>query len=457
MLPVDTPSSLGRRPALPERARPLLPHDIIPAGRGTAAGQSVPHLTRDSDPSGHSDARFDAQDCASPEAPHLRITYIVTTASPIGGAQIHVRDLASAVLAQGHEPSVITSGTGPFIDDLRKLGIPVVVLRHLSVPIHPIRDLRALREIHAALADLRPELLATHSSKAGILGRLAGRSLRVPVVFTVHGWAFTPGVPAMQAVVYRQVERLVGPLASKIITVSEFDRRLGLAARIAGADRMVTVHNGMPDVSEDLRAQPGRVPPRLVMVARFGAQKDHPTLFRALAGLRDEAWELDLIGDGPLMGEMKSLAATLGLAGRARFMGQRTDVARILSEAQLSLLATNWEGFPLSILESMRAGLPVVASAVGGIGESVRDEENGYLVPRGDVEQLRDRVSRLLRSPDLRIRMGMNGRRRFEGDFTLEHSVGRTLAVYRDVLAAGDGRHGRSRDVQLSSESPTLR
>lgn len=364
----------------------------------------------------------------------MRIVYIVTTASPIGGAQIHVRDLAAAVSAQGHSPSVITSGSGPFIDDLRRLGIPVVVLRHLSVPIHPLRDWRALREIHAALEELRPELLATHSSKAGILGRLAGRSLRVPVVFTVHGWAFTPGVPPMHAAVYRQLERLVGPLASKIITVSEFDRRLGLAARIADEDRMVTVHNGMPDVPEKLRADPGRTPARLVMVARFGVQKDHPTLFRALARLQNHPWELDLIGDGPLRGEMESLAASLGLGARVRFLGQRTDVDQLLADAQISLLVTNWEGFPLSILESMRAGLPVVASSVGGIGESVRDEENGYLVPRGEVEQLRERIERLLKSPGLRARMGAAGRTRFEQDFTLDHSVNRTLAVYRDVL-----------------------
>jgi glycosyltransferase involved in cell wall biosynthesis len=254
-------------------------------------------------------------------------------------------------------------------------------------------------------------------------------------VFTVHGWAFTPGVPPLHAAVYRQVERLVGPLASRIITVSEFDRRLGLAAGIAGEDRLVTVHNGMPDVAPSLRANPGRTPVRLAMVARFGAQKDHPTLLRALAKLQDHAWELDLIGDGPLRAETESLATALGLDSRVRFLGQRTDVDQVLANAQVSLLVTNWEGLPLSILESMRAGLPVVASSVGGIGESLRDEENGYLVPRGDVERLRDRIERLLVSPELRARMGANGRTRFEQAFTLDHSVNRTLAVYRDVLA----------------------
>lgn len=364
----------------------------------------------------------------------MRIVYIITKASPIGGAQIHVRDLAAAVAAQGHSPTVITSGSGTFIDDLRQLEIPVLVLRHLTTPIRPLSDLRALGEVRSALATLNPDLIAAHSSKAGILARLAARSLRVPVVFTVHGWAFTPGVPPLQAALYRQVERLVGPLASRIITVSEYDRRLGLAARVAPEDRLVTVHNGMPDVPPELRADPARSPARLVMVARYGAQKDHPTLLRALADLRQHPWELDLIGDGPSMGQTEALATELGLAGRVRFLGQRTDVDRILAAAQVSLLVTNWEGFPLSILEAMRAGLPVVASSVGGVAESVRDGESGYLIPRADVPHLRDRIERLLTDPALRARLGAAGRARFVRDFTLSASVARTLGVYRAAL-----------------------
>jgi len=226
---------------------------------------------------------------------------------------------------------------------------------------------------------------------------------------------------------------MVGPLASKIITVSEFDRRLALDAGIARPTRVVTVHNGMPDVPADLRADPMRVPVRLVMVARFQPQKDHPTLLRALAGLTDRPWELDLVGDGPLMGDMQALAATLGIAGRVRFLGQRQDVDRILAQAHAFLLVSNWEGFPLSILEAMRAGLPVVASDVGGISESVRDGETGYVVPRGGVEPLRERIGRLLLDPGLRACLGGRGRALYEREFTLDRMVARTLAVYEEV------------------------
>jgi glycosyltransferase involved in cell wall biosynthesis len=365
----------------------------------------------------------------------VRITYIVTRADPIGGVQIHIKDLAAAAQARGHTVAVLCGGGGPFIDALRAQQTPAVVLQNLIVPIGPVRDVQALRDIHGLLKQLKPDLLAVHSAKAGVLGRLAGWSLGIPVVLTAHGWTFTPGIPPLQAAGYRIIERLVGPLSSKIIAVSEFDRRLALAHRIVPADRIVTVHNGMPDIAPQLRAEPGRTPPRLIMVARLGAQKDHPTLLRALAGLQDHPWELDLVGEGPLMGQMKALAASLGIGGRVRFLGQRMDVDQLLAGAQAGVLATNWEGFPLSILESMRAGLPVVASSVGGIDEAIRDGDTGYLVPRGDVEALRDRLGRLLTAPELRARMGSSGRALFEEQFTLDRSVHKTLDVYQDVIA----------------------
>jgi glycosyltransferase involved in cell wall biosynthesis len=364
----------------------------------------------------------------------VKIAYLVTRADPIGGAQIHVRDLAAAMQAHGHTPIVITSGQGPFVDSLRANGTRAIVLEHLCGPIAPLRDLRALGEIRAVLNELRPDLLAAHSSKAGILGRLAGRTLNIPTVFTVHGWAFTPGVPPMKASFYRRIERVVGPLSRMIICVSEFDRRLGLDAHITAADRIVTVHNGMPDIAPHLRGDPGRSPARLVMVARHGPQKDHPTLLRALAGLRELEWEIDLIGDGPLMKETEAMAASLGIADRVHFLGQRMDVAEIVARSQVSLLVTNWEGFPLSILEAMRANLPVVASAVGGIEESVRDGETGFLVPRGDVNALRDRIRRLLADASLRRRLGDAGRAYFQERFTLEHFVSKTYEVYQHVL-----------------------
>ena len=131
---------------------------------------------------------------------------------------------------------------------------------------------------------------------------------------------------------------------------------------------------------------------------------------------------------------MQALASRLGIGHRVHFLGQRMDVHQILAQAQISLLVTNWEGFPLSILESMRAGLPVIASRVGGIYEAVDEGETGYLVARGEVIQLQERIAYLLADSELRQRLGSNGRNRFLQNFTLTEAVSKTVAVYRDVL-----------------------
>jgi glycosyltransferase involved in cell wall biosynthesis len=381
----------------------------------------------------------------------MHIAFLVTRADPIGGAQIHVRDLATELQRQGHAVTVLLSGSGPFVDDLRGRGIPVLVLRNLVNPIRPYRDLQALREVVTTLKRLHPDLITAHGAKVGILGRLASRMLGIPLVVTVHGWACAPGTPRVQAAWSRWLERSIGPLASKVITVSEFDRRFGLDTRLVAERRVVTVHNGMPDIPLELRADPGRSPARLVMVARFEPQKDHGTLLQALGGLRELPWTMDLIGDGPLRPTMESLAASLGIADRVHFLGQRRDVDRLLSLSQVGLLVSNWEGFPLSILEAMRAGLPVVATGVGGVAEAIDDGRTGYVVPPGQPDVLRDRIQRLLVSPALRVELGTKGRSRYEQAFTLTQLVSRTLGVYDEVLR---GRNSAKRaDLSKSAAS----
>jgi glycosyltransferase involved in cell wall biosynthesis len=190
----------------------------------------------------------------------------------------------------------------------------------------------------------------------------------------------------------------------------------------------------MPDIPLEQRADPSRLPVRLAMIARFEPQKDHVTLLQALAGLKHEAWHLDLIGDGPLLPQARELSRRLGLDERIQFWGQRMDVAARLADSQVALLITKWEGFPRSILEAMRAGLPVIASAVGGVAESVRDGDTGFTVPREDVGALQERLLKLLANPDLRCRMGRRARERYEQEFMLASTVSRTLAVYHEIL-----------------------
>ncbi len=360
----------------------------------------------------------------------MRIAFVVTRSDSIGGAQVHVQDLAVALRAARHEAIVLSGHGGPFAAELAARGIPHYPLRHLVRPILPWRDVAALLEIRRYLTWLRPDLISAHSSKAGWLCRLAGAELGIPVLFTAHGWSFTTGVPPLQALLYRWAERLTANLADRIITVSEHDHQLALRHRVVSPARLVTVHNGMPDIAPALRAQPDRCPARLVTIARLEPQKDHATLLRALAQLRTAAWELDIIGDGPLRSRTAALAAELGIGDRVRFLGARRDIAEQLAEHEVFLLISHWEGFPRSILEAMRAGLPVIASDVGGVRESVVDGETGFVIPPTDVAALRGRLEPVLNDPSLRLRLGAAGRARYERHFTFDHMLAETLAVY---------------------------
>jgi len=365
----------------------------------------------------------------------MRIAFIISRSDDIGGAQIHVRDLSAALRARGVEAVVLGGLDGELGDQLRDRKVPFYPLRHLHRVVRPREALKAVLEIRRLLREIRPDIVSTHSTTAGIFGRIAARSLGIPVLFTAHGWGFTDGRPLVQRIVFWLAEWAAAPLAAQIITVCDSDLQAAIRSRLTRRARLVAIPNAMPEVSESLRARPESDPPKIVMVARLSSWKDQPTLLRALAQLRHLDWELELVGDGPRRQELETLADSLGIASRVRFAGYCADVPARLAEAQLFVLATKWEGFPRSILEALRAGLPVIASAVGGVRESVREGETGFVTPAEDVDALRDRLSTLLSDPRQRARMGAAARALYEKRFSLERLIAETMAVYDSVLA----------------------
>lgn len=362
----------------------------------------------------------------------MRVMFVVTRGDSIGGAQVHVRDLATRVAADGGEAHVVTGVPGPLTAQLTTAGVPWTICPGLLREIDPLRDVQAVRALADIIRTVRPDVVSTHSSKAGIVGRLAARMARIPVIFTAHGWAFTGGVPEPRRTVYRQIERACAPLAAAIVCVSAHDGELARRAGIAPG-RVRVVHNGMPDIDPALMADPGDAtgPPRAMMIARFDRQKDHATLLAALARVPELG--LDLIGDGPGRGETERLVADLGLGERVAFLGQRADIAGRLAAAHVFVLSSRWEGFPRSTLEAMRAGLPVVVSDVGGAAEAVTEDVTGFVVAPGDVDGLAGRLATLAGDPAARAAMGAAGRGRYAGEFTFERMYGATAAVWAEA------------------------
>ena len=358
-----------------------------------------------------------------------KILYVVTRAER-GGGQVHVRDLLRG-FQFSYECHLATGEEGFLCDEARDLGIVVHIIPNMVQPISIGKDVRAVMEIRALLKKLKPDLVHAHTSKAGLLARFAGATAGFPVVFTAHTWSFAEGISRKQKFIALPLERLAG-LGSRIITVSESNRLLALSRGVAGERSMTTVWNGIPDTPR--RADPGfsgRV--RILMVARFAEQKDQALLLRALSGVSEE-FEVDFVGEGPMLAQVQNVAQDLGLTDRVNFLGDRSDVAELLARAHIFALSTKWEGLPLSILEAMRAGLPVIASNVGGVSESVEDGVSGFLVPVGDADKFRVGLLKLIRSPELRRDFGRAGRRRYEQDFTLQKMLAKTAEIYSEVI-----------------------
>jgi len=370
----------------------------------------------------------------------MKIAYVITRADEIGGAHIHVRDLAAWLSSQGHEVLVFVGGEGPYIDLLKDASLPYIQLEFLKRPIMPLKDLKAIHELKAAISKFNPDVVSAHSAKAGLVARLACFFEGIPCIFTAHGWAFTEGVRRPASFVFRLLEKVLAPLSAAIITVCEADRVLALEKGIASSRKLHTIHNGMPRIDystfDDNQLSHPNIP-NLVMVARFEEQKDHRTLILALSLLKDLEWNLQLVGDGPLVSNIKSLADESGIYDKIEFLGRRRDVDKILFMADIFVLSTKWEGFPRSILEAMRAQLPVVATNVAGIPEAVVDSETGFLVPVQDHVALSEKIRSLLESPCLREALGQRGKQNFLENFTFERMANDTVALYEDVLSNG--------------------
>ena len=361
----------------------------------------------------------------------MNILFVITRADAIGGAQVHVMDLAIALQEDRHKVLIFTGKQGIYNENLKHVGVESIACEHLNKQINPVADGKSLRCILNIIDLFKPDLIAAHSSKTGILGRLASKITKVPCVFTAHGWSFTTGIPEPNRTIYRWLEKSTAFMADKIICVSEYDRQIGLKASM-DPRRLLTIHNGMKDIAVDLQANPGRAKPvKIAMIARFDRQKDHATLIEAFKDLNAE---LILVGDGPSLAQTRRRVEQLGISDRVSFLGFRQDIAEILAEVQIYALISHWEGLPCTIIEAMRAGLPVVASDVGGVKEIVLHGQTGYVIPRSDVQTLRQKLKYLIDSSQARISMGNMGRQKYESQLTFRHMYDKTLKTYQNAV-----------------------
>jgi glycosyltransferase involved in cell wall biosynthesis len=362
----------------------------------------------------------------------VRITYVITRAET-GGSQMHVLDLLEALRFEA-DLDLVVGEEGFLTERARALGVPVTVFHELCPTVSPLKDIRAAARLIRHLRTTEPDLLHAHTSKAGILGRIAATATGTPAIFTAHTWAFAEGASFGWKLIGLPLERLAARFTTCIIHVSEANRRLALSRGVQASGMNVTIHNGIRQGT--LRANPEikKSCPQIAVVARFAHQKNHPLLIDALADV-STSYRLVLVGDGPTRASVEAAVAAKGLQQKVVFLGNREDVEQILAESDIFVLPSRWEGFPLTVLEAMRAGLPVVASDVGGVAEAVIDGYTGYLFAPNDGQALRTRIDKLLRDEVLRGELGGNGERRFQALFTRSRMIDAVRGVYQQVLS----------------------
>lgn len=379
----------------------------------------------------------------------MRIVQIITRAEIFYGAQCHVLDLSTLQHNAGHHVEVLVGNEGEMTERLRANGVTVRILDRLQRNIRPWRDYHAISDIQEVLREIRPDVVATHSSKAGVVGRLAAQRENIANVFTAHGWSFEENIPLVRREIFASVEKWVGKDTDHFIAVADLGRELGLKRAVASDDRITTIHYGVSDLSETHSRQPSDVF-TMTMVAGFREQKDHPTLLRALSQLKDREWKLNFLGHGELFESVRQLASELGIADKVNFAGAVTNVTDYLAQTDVKVLITHWEGLPISVIEALSLGIPVIASDVSGVSEEVIDGHNGLLTERKNADSVRDAILKLLDDHQLRERFGRNSRQLYEEQFSPELMLEKTLDVYRRAYAR---RHGQAIDDREAEAS----
>ena len=363
--------------------------------------------------------------------------------SAVRGVPRHVIELAAGLDRARFSVEILTGHSeadeGDLVSEARDRGLSVTRIGALRRRVHVRDDLVALYQIYRHLRRASIDIVHTHISKAGILGRQAARWAGVPLVLhTYHGVPEEWVGDSPKARLFRAVERRAARTTDAIVAVSGAVREDILNLGIGGNSRWEVVYNGIAPAFFALEgAQPsGERGLRLVTIGSLTPEKGVDVMLRALPSVvrLHPGVELVVVGDGPLRPELEGLARELGVAECVRFVGLAKDVRLWLRECALFVAPSRREGMGIAVVEAMAMGCPVVASRVGGLAEVVVDGETGLLVEADASDALSEAICKLLEVPAERTRLGANGRARARSVFARETALRHMQGVYDALL-----------------------
>ncbi len=382
--------------------------------------------------------------------PKINLLYVITKLE-LGGAQKQLLSLINSLDKETYNIFLFTAKDGLLINEA--LSIDKLTLhraRFLERSINPFKDLLALIEACSFIKKNRIQIVHTHSSKAGILGRFAAKFAKAPVIIhTVHGWSFHDHQPGIINYFYLILERICATFTNKIIVVSNFDKNRGLKNSIGRERQYILIKYGIDD--NKFKNREGRSDPRKAlglnntdpvvgMIACFKPQKSPLDFIKLAAAIRNRFPDAKfiMVGDGRLRKKISNLIKKLNLEDQVILAGWRNDIPLILSALDVFVLTSLWEGLPITVLEAMAAGIPLVATDTGGIGEVVRDGQTGYLVQAGDIASMQDKVEELLKNSQRRGEFIKLAKVIIDSqEFSLNNMVKNTQRLYSGLLKEG--------------------
>ena len=361
-----------------------------------------------------------------------KVDWLVSQLKIVGGAETFLREMAPRLRQAGWDIRIVTlvSG-GTLVEELRGANVPVIELGVRSK-----LDLSIGWRLFQFWRQDPPDLIHTHLYHAGILGRVIARTLSLgPVIVHQQG-------PERARSPFRTLlDRFTSAWVDQYLTTCQAVAQILQQREKIPAEKILVIYNGISkdQTFSDTKPAEWPIPPGrkgVVCVGRLSSEKGQAVLIEALSLLKEKSQMpfTVFLGDGPLRSEFEMRCKDLKLDGDVFFAGVRRDIREWLPHFDLFVLSSDWEGVSLALLEAMSAGLPVIATAVGGTPEIVLDEDSGILIPPRDPGSLAESINRLCSDQELMDRLAQSGRQRIADHFTIEETVRQFDLDYRSLL-----------------------
>jgi glycosyltransferase involved in cell wall biosynthesis len=380
------------------------------------------------------------------ETQKKKILYVITK-SNWGGAQRYVFDLATS-FAGKCDVSVALGGEGQLKEKLQNAGIRVISLPYLARNVNPLADILAFKKLAELFKEEKPDIIHVNSSKIGGLGALAGRIAKIPkIIFTAHGWAFREERPEYQKIAIKFLSWLTVLLSHRVITVSERDEREALAMPFT-KEKIILIHNGIKEpkflskeaAREEILAcnnlSPEQIPEKALWIGTIGElhkNKGHAYAIDALSKIPQNANVLFfIVGAGEEKAALLQKISEYQLEKKIFLLGNMENASDIVGAFDVFLFPSVKEGLPFAILEAGMAGIPMIASAVGGIPEVITDMETGILIRPKSSDEIIRAVEYIIGHPIQAENFGKKLRAMIKKDFSLAKMLRETKGVYDD-------------------------